>query len=303
MNLDLIKRLTAGEVAREAAGVVGEAGGGDAGITDPGSELQDPGPQDQGGEDNPPQAGEGGEEPLQGDKDQQEPPQGATGDEGDQGQQDGEPSGIEKALRDTKAWATRVAQENAQLRKRLEAIQKGEVLGLTMDPAIQQKLAQAKKLTEEFEEAKPLVELLETVLQGVARYETQARQGALMAQVAATHPDAPDIVQDPTFHAWVQQQPPAVQFALVHSNDPRDAIWAIGLYKKEIEAQRTAEERRRLEAAKKARAKATGTPRSGRQQPAARKRWTRAEIARLSLEEYRKHEAEIEAALARGEID
>ena len=78
--------------------------------------------------------------------------------------------------------------------------------------------------------------------------------------------------------------------------------WALELFKRERGEAKNREARRAAEAARSARMRHAATPSAGGPAPAAAPRFTRDDIARMSVEEYRKNEAAINAALTHGEI-
>lgn len=209
---------------------------------------------------------------------------------------------VEKALRDTKAWATRLSQDNAMLRAALEAAVLVPPPALLSDPDMGGRMERTRRALEPFEEFGPLIELLDTVIRGVSTYEREVAHHALLHAVLTDHPDALELRSDEDFHAWAAGQPPLIQGCLRHSADPAEVSWAIGLYKRQRDEDAT---RRALEEAQGARRErmlhaASPSPQTGSAPLGSR--FTRADIARMSLADYRRNEADINAAMSRGEI-
>lgn len=213
-----------------------------------------------------------------------------------------EEAGVEKALRDTKAWATRLSQDNAELRRALDAVVTVPPPALLSDPDVGCRLERARKALEPFEEFGPLVELLDTMVRGVAGYEREVAHHALVHAVLTEHPDALDLRADTAFLDWVERQPPVVRACLAHSTDPAEVSWALGLYKRERGADSARRAREEAETALRERMRHTASPSPQTGSQPSGNRFTRDEIARMSLEDYRKNEADIDAALSRGEI-
>lgn len=167
-----------------------------------------------------------------------------------------------KALKDTKAWATKLSQENAELKRLIaEGATKKEV-------AEQEKAVEGAKANisddtlstvfREYPELKDvLTPLLDTVKTLQAETETFRKDKQLSAEEADKkakkealdhfenqimpkvtegpdgHPDFKEIIGNADFFLWAEQQRPGLQTAALRSNDPEDIKWALTQYKKD----------------------------------------------------------------------
>ena len=214
------------------------------------------------------------EEPAAPEKDTDEPKEGEPEDK----QDDGEPKeteetksppatedksdtkkGIEKALHDTKAWATQLSQQNAEYRAKLAEYEKGL--------ASKQDVADAKKavsdsqdaLTEELEKVYedypefknvlgPIAEMVKQSTERVAKIQSSMDEERRIAdmrlkferdiepEVVKVHPEFSSIKTSEAYFKWAEQQSPAMRNAAMFSLDPRDLIMAVGEYKKHLAA-------------------------------------------------------------------
>lgn len=164
-------------------------------------------------------------------------------------------AGIGKALKDTKAWGTKLAQENSELKKLVEELKAGKATQEQVDKA-KDKIGETKKQIrdrlnktyEDYPELKesldPLVTLIEGVAADVENFkkssdETKARiaereafEREVAPQVAAVHPDFREIAASDDYVKWAEAQSPAMQVAALHSRDPRDINSALSEFKK-----------------------------------------------------------------------
>jgi hypothetical protein len=169
-----------------------------------------------------------------------------------------ETKGIEKALKDTKAHATKLSQENSQLKRKLEAFEKGEATRAEVDAAkkavqeAKDNLDEAKgRIYSEYPELKevldPLIETTRSLKREVETFknakaqdaERERRQTALdhfnanvKPRVMETHPDFDSIVKDPNYWSWAEAQRPALRTAAMDSPDPEDIRWALTEFKR-----------------------------------------------------------------------
>jgi hypothetical protein len=166
-------------------------------------------------------------------------------------------AGVEKALHDTKAYATTLATENAKLRKALEG-RKSES-DIAAAKASQEKAeADLKgKLDEAYKDYPELKGALDTITSELktvkdkltAKEQAEATQAkaaeersAIVSEFEANvkpevlkiHPDFDAIVKDPKgdFFAWAEKGSPALKAAVFNSMDPSDINWAVAEYKK-----------------------------------------------------------------------
>lgn len=178
----------------------------------------------------------------------------------DKSEQDPEPkaadeAGIGKALKDTKAWGTKLAQENSELKKLVEELKAGKATQEQVDKA-KDKIGETKKQIrdrlnktyEDYPELKesldPLVTLIEGVAADVENFkkssdETKARiaereafEREVAPKIASVHPDFREIASSEDYVKWAEAQSPAMQVAALHSRDPRDINSALSEFKK-----------------------------------------------------------------------
>lgn len=208
----------------------------------------------------------------------------------------GEPEHTEspeaKALKDTKAWATKLSQENAELKKLIaEGATKKEV-------AEQEKaVEQAKKgideetlntVFTEYPELKPVLStILETVksvqqtTESITKDKEKAAEQAeerrkkealdhfetkIMPEVMAGedgHPDFKDIIGTSDYFEWAEQQRPGLRTAALMSNDPADIKFALSQYKRDRAKPEAAAMKRNEEQKKKEKIENLKTLRGG----------------------------------------
>lgn len=179
-----------------------------------------------------------------------------------------EDASYEKALKDTKAWATKLAMENAELKKTLEAAKAGK--------ASEQDVSDAKKAVEAakgsldsvrkkvYEDYPELEALLEPIIkqnnelgQKITHLESEKVKDAeedkvkaarehfevnVKPEVAKTHPDFEDIIfamkdgkragLNKEYFEWAEKQRPSLRVAALDSSDPQDIIFAVTEFKK-----------------------------------------------------------------------
>jgi hypothetical protein len=149
-------------------------------------------------------------------------------------------------------------------------------------------------------------------VKGVAdRYqqtEAETADQKYWSAIEAKHSDVREVVNTPEYAEWYHQQAPMIQKALSEGT-AQDAISALDLFRlshpKEDAKQDVKQETTTNKPDKLAAAKEAAIPNiRGQQKPTETKpKFTQAQIAKMSREEFMKHEAEIDEALARGEID
>ena len=192
-------------------------------------------------DDNPPE-GEG--EPKTGEPEQDTAPEAKADD-----------AGIAKALKDTKAWATKLAQEKKELEKQLEALRAGggtkqEVedakanLGETRK-ALDEKI---KKASEDYPELKDVLDLMaKTSQEALSKAENfdrfkaeEAKRAEARAhfenevepEIKKVHSDFREVAFSKDYMEWLDKQSPAMQYAGMNSLDPRDICMTLTEYKK-----------------------------------------------------------------------
>jgi hypothetical protein len=166
-----------------------------------------------------------------------------------------EGKGVAKALKDTKAWATKVSQENAELKRLNEQLRAGKATQEQVDDAkakvgetrkaLDAKLA---KVTEDYPELKdvldPLVDIVDTLtgevknLKSISDEEKRILEkrntfeAEVAPEIAKVHEDWKQVAFSPEYMEWVKTQPPAIQNAAMNSLDPRDIAYTITEFKK-----------------------------------------------------------------------
>lgn len=166
-----------------------------------------------------------------------------------------EDAGIVKALKDTKAWATKLAQEKKELEKQLETLRAGgstkqEVedakanLGETRK-ALDEKI---KKASEDYPELKEVLDLMaKTSSEALSKAENfdkfkaeeakraEARshfESEVEPLIKEVHPDWKEVAFSKEYTEWINTQPPYMQNAGFNSLDPRDISMTITEFKK-----------------------------------------------------------------------
>ena len=208
--------------------------------------------------------------------------------------------------------------DNAQLRQLIEQQQSKANVG---DETPDNSLDELKDLYPELvtpilkrnESLEKKIELLEKRLSvvtdeidGVKTVTDQYQQSsAEIAQeqywnsIRQAYPDVQDIADSPEYGSWYEQQPPMIKQALVSTN-AQDVIAALSLFRpaEKITTVPQSNKQDKLEAAKKAASPQIKVAQTI-EQPT---KFTEQQIAAMSMKEFMKHEAEIDAALANGEI-
>lgn len=167
---------------------------------------------------------------------------------------------MEKALKDTKSYASRLESEKAELKKKVEALEKGHGSQAEVDEArksvaaAQDDLDSIKtKIYEEYPEFQalldPIIEQNKELKKKVDTLETSQAEKAKNDQrqealdnfnnhvkpvVVQAHPDFENIVQNEDYWKWAEKQRPALRTAAMDSPDPEDIVWAVTEYKKSI---------------------------------------------------------------------
>ena len=115
------------------------------------------------------------------------------------------------------------------------------------------------------------------------------------------HPDFEDIRNSDDFHGWAKEQPKSIQDWVYNNADDADlASRALDLFKKDI-GMDVAPKKSRSKQSKKSAADMVSTKTTS-VEPKQEKVWTEREIAKMSMAEFDKHEAEISEAMQQGRI-
>jgi hypothetical protein len=134
----------------------------------------------------------------------------------------------------------------------------------------------------------------------------QAREQELLRKDAEKrlmdkHPDFEDIRNSDDFHGWAKEQPKSIQDWVYNNADDADlASRALDLFKKDI-GMDVAPKKSRSKQSNKSAADMVSTKTTS-VEPQQTKVWTEREIAKMSIAEFDKHEAEISQAMQEGRI-
>ena len=115
------------------------------------------------------------------------------------------------------------------------------------------------------------------------------------------HPDFEDIRNSDDFHSWAKEQPKSIQDWVYNNADDADlASRALDLFKIDI-GMDVAPKKSRSKQSRKSAADMVSTKTTS-VEPQQEKIWTEREIAKMSIAEFDKHEAEISQAMQEGRI-
>ena len=115
------------------------------------------------------------------------------------------------------------------------------------------------------------------------------------------HPDFEDIRNSDDFHGWAKEQPKSIQDWVYDNADDADlASRALDLFKKDI-GMDVAPKKSNSKQSKKSAADMVSTKTTS-VEPQQEKVWSEREIAKMSMAEFDKHEAEISTAMQEGRI-
>jgi hypothetical protein len=170
-------------------------------------------------------------------------------------------TGIEKALHDTKSYATKLAQENANLKKALNEKDSSDKAKKVEEAKVAQKEAQDRlngSLQEAYKEYPELKEALDGLkselmttrkeIDGLKseKSKQESEQAKLKEdaayfeqnikpEIVKVHSDFDAIVKDPqaVFFKWAEKQTLAIRVAVFNSMDPADMNMAIDAYKRD----------------------------------------------------------------------
>ena len=115
------------------------------------------------------------------------------------------------------------------------------------------------------------------------------------------HPDFEDIRNSDDFHGWAKEQPTSIQDWVYNNADDADlASRALDLFKKDI-GMDVVQKKSNSKQSKKSAADMVSTKTTS-VEPKQEKIWTEREIAKMSMAQFDKHEAEISQAMQEGRI-
>ena len=147
------------------------------------------------------------------------------------------------------------------------------------------------------EKSKDLKEKLERLQQREQELVRKDAEKRLMDK----HPDFEDIRNSDDFHGWAKEQPKSIQDWVYNNADDADlASRALDLFKKDIgmdvEPKKSNSKKSKKSAADMVSTKTTTV------EPVQQKVWTEKEIAKMSMDEFDRYEAEISEAMQQGRI-
>ena len=222
----------------------------------------------------------------------------------------------EQRYKDLQAYATKVAQQNAELIRQSE-LTKDSVVKDAENKELEKKQDALKAFTAEYPE---LAELILPVLESVVEDKVQPVQGVVQditqqnlsrdqidfnKNIQDSIPDVMDIIQSQDFAQWMQVNtllPSNVKVQLFTSPEVRDATSLVGQYKlrddrvKKNKTNKTAEQAADTEVDVKATTQSTFA-KTKNDSPNG---FTAEEIGKMSLEEFAKNEAAIDKQIAAG---
>ena len=199
-----------------------------------------------------------------------------------------------------------------QLQAELQALKSNEA----PEPDAYEDLSEAKELYPEL--VAPLLKTIDSLkkqlasvqneVSGVKTVADRYQQAEAMsaeerhyAEINNAHPDVSELVATEEFQTWRNAQAPVIQYAL-DQGTARDVVAALSLYKSETGKASTSapvsNKPDRLAAAKDAASPSI----KGASKPDSKPTFTADQIAKMTMSEFAKHEAEIDAAIARGEL-
>ena len=147
---------------------------------------------------------------------------------------------------------------------------------------------------EKSKDLKDKLEKLQTREQELVRKDAEKR---LMDK----HPDFEDIRNSDDFHGWAKEQPTSIQDWIYNNADDADlASRALDLFKKDI-GMDVVQKKSNSKQSKKSAADMVSTKTTS-VEPKQEKIWTEREIAKMSMAQFDKHEAEISQAMQEGRI-
>ena len=147
---------------------------------------------------------------------------------------------------------------------------------------------------EKSKDLKDKLEKLQTREQELVRKDAEKR---LMDK----HPDFEDIRNSDDFHGWAKEQPKSIQDWVYNNADDADlASRALDLFKKDI-GMDVVQKKSNSKQSKKSAADMVSTKTTS-VEPKQEKIWTEREIAKMSMAQFDKHEAEISQAMQEGRI-
>ncbi len=170
-------------------------------------------------------------------------------------------SGVDKALHDTKKWATELVEENKKLKQAIAEKESAEKSAKVEAAEKAQKAAQEKlngsleEAYKEYPELKGVLDEMKSQLDATQKEINDIRtadakkkeaseklqadrdffEQNIKPEIVKTHKDFDAIVNSPDhqFFKWAEKQSPAIKFAVFNSNSPADMVMALDAFKKD----------------------------------------------------------------------
>ena len=170
----------------------------------------------------------------------------------------GKVSSLEKALNDTKLWARRLEDKNAELMRQMEDFKKGTGsvdAVTTAHKAVQDTQGKMDEIlapvAEDYPELKPVLEAFSSNMKFLQEEVTQLKTARkseaertekeaaldlfnkeIKPKVLETHKDFDAVVMSNEYWDWAEKQRPSLRVAAMDSADPEDITWAISEFKR-----------------------------------------------------------------------
>lgn len=145
-----------------------------------------------------------------------------------------------------------------------------------------------------------VAEELNQFKQDLAATRTEAAREKAILQIRKVHTDFDEIVNDASFHEWVQEQPQYIIDALYYNQtDSKAAIRAIDLYKADVGISK----KTKPATNDKENSRTVVRPGTVQVQETPKNMFKESEIHAMSPRDYAKHEAEIDKAIREGRVD
>lgn len=215
----------------------------------------------------------------------------------------------EERIKNAQALMTKATQEAADLRREnTRLLEENEALkNSASNENTSTEVGSLDELMEEYPElVGPLIQRLNQLEGKISSIETVNHQSvedstlkAHWDAIAQAHPDHVEVSQDLDFQGWVARQAPALQ-SIAQNGSAKDVIYLLDQYKA---TSKNSDNRRNIDKLEQAKQIADRVPRTQTQPESSLKpSFTRDQIAKMTPDQFSKYEAEIDAAMARGEI-
>lgn len=219
----------------------------------------------------------------------------------------------EERIKNAQARMTKATQEAAELRRENDEIKKqlDELKDTVRSEQAMQSNAALDDLKKEYPElASPLIDKIAQLEAQIAQSTSEFKQDSMQkelqdhfANIRAKHPDVDSLTDSEDFQGWLERQTP-VWKRVSKEGSSDEVVSLLDKYKTEmglvVEPSETKEQ-------KVARAKIKAEPklpkaRESQLKGANKRIWTRSEIGAMSMDDFAKHEEDIDKAYAEGRI-